>query len=72
MTGNLAADLHDAGIPTRLYMGTVADKDGKVLLENNGHLGILDHPKMVDRLWGSFVYNPHPDPMNTSPFGKAL
>ena len=30
--------------------------------ENNGHLGPLDDPSMVDRLFGTFAYSPAPNP----------
>ena len=54
--------LVEEGIPTRLYHGAVNTAAGATKQQNNGHLGILDDPKMVDRLYGSFVYNAGPDP----------
>jgi len=55
-------------IPSRAYMGAsrtyADDKALPQYTENNGHLGKLDHPSMVDRLYGSFVYNSNPDPKN--------
>jgi len=55
--------LADGG-PFVWYQGTVKESGdrSKVLNTNNGHLGPLDNPSMVDRLWGTFVYNPNPDP----------
>ena len=65
-SGKISGDFVDSGIPTRLYQGTLrgkkVDEPAHIIHENNGHLGILDNPKMADRLWGTFVYNPHPDP----------
>jgi len=64
----LDAQLFTEGYPTVLYKGTVRHKlsggTWEVVETNNGHLGVLDDPKMADRIFGTFAYNaePNPDP----------
>ena len=45
--------------PTKLFMGAHRPTGGGDIVPNCGHLGVLDSPAMVDRLFGSFVYNDH-------------
>jgi hypothetical protein len=51
--------------PTRLYRGTSRVQNSTQTAwdttDNCGHLGVLDTPRAVDRLWGSFVYSSLPD-----------
>lgn len=57
--------------PTIIYRGATQHKDAGVVgalpthTNNNGHLGPLDHPSMVDRLFGTFAYSPMPNPDNS-------
>ena len=37
-------------------------KDGKLLVTNQGHLGELDSPSGVSRMWGDRVFGTTPDP----------
>ena len=46
-------------VPVIFPRGTVCDKDGKIVHENNGHLGRLDRPNQVANING--LQHPHPE-----------
>ena len=52
-------------VPHRVYKGrckTVPINGAPTDHANNGHLGVLDDPSAADRLFGTFAYNPTPNP----------
>lgn len=66
-TSNAGTLISRDEVPTRLYRGTTyTDSSGsKVKHHNLGHMGPLDHFQTCNRLFGAFVYNSTPDPLNT-------
>ena len=55
-------------LPGRLYAGTMYDTNdhSKVIARNAGHMGDLDHYARCSRLFGSYVYDPNPDPTRSN------
>jgi len=49
----------DAGVS---HHGTVYGEDRKIKIQNTGHLGCLDSPEGVPRMWGARVFSSAPNP----------